>query len=675
MAGFMTLSYLTCIIANWKLATDARMRLLLRPAIALMQRLCLLPKFLVISLVFLLPLLLATGLLMTELQRSVTATARERTGVAGVTRLMEIARLAQERRALEHLRLAARQPADSAALSRELTERLTELEGWHRDSGAAVLPDSGKLATQWATLRAENPARDARSSFALHDALIAETSRLMADVADRSGLSLDPEVRTHHLAGLFLTTFPDIADSLSVIAARGGAYIDSGLLEANEDGLLNATALLARHALQRVPDQARRLTSANPALEPVLAPRLAAVPAALAFLDRSRNEVTNAVDQTSGREFNAAGTRAIDGLYGIVRTSAVALDGLLAERAARDGLRRNMVLGAVLAAILLAAWLYAGFYHSFARDIGALHGAVHAAAAGDLSVRIASPARDELGSLTHAFANTMGTLSALMADIRRGAVRIGGTANELAAGNAGLSAQTDKQAQALGDTVASMRGLAQSVSDNAIHVQHGAALARVAADIAVQSGSDVLAVVGVVKAMRTGSERIADIIGVIDGIAFQTNILALNAAVEAARAGEQGRGFAVVAAEVRSLAQRSAAAALEVKQLIAASVVQVEAGSDLADQAGTTMQQLQDAVRQMTAVLQRIGAVETAQRAEIAALGEALERIDRMNRRNAQLTAQASSGASRIHEESALLNSALGRFRLRRQAAAGATLP
>jgi methyl-accepting chemotaxis protein len=643
------------------------MRFLFRPAIALMQRLCLLPKFLVISLVFLLPLLLATGLLMTELQRSVAATERERTGVAGVTRLVEIARLAQQRRALEHLRLAAHQPTDSAALSRELAARLAELDEWRRGAGAVVLPDTGKLPAHWSTLRADNPARDARASFALHSALIAETSRLMADVADRSGLSLDPEVRTHHLVALFLTTFPDIADSLAVIAARGGAYIDSGLLEANEDGLLNATALLARHALERVPDQARRLTSANPALEAVLAPRLAAVPAALAFLDRTRNEVTNTVDQTSGREFNAAGTRAIDGLYGIVRTSAVALDGLLAERAARDAIRRNIVLGAVLAAILLAAWLYAGFYHSFARDIGALHGAVQAAAAGDLSVRIASPARDELGSLTEAFARTMGTLSALMADIRRGAGRIGGTADELAAGNAGLSAQTDKQAQVLGDTVASMRELAQSVSDNAVHVEHGEALARAAADIAVRSGRDVLAVVDVVKTMRTGSERIADIIGVIDGIAFQTNILALNAAVEAARAGEQGRGFAVVAAEVRSLAQRSAAAALEVKHLIAASVMQVEAGSDLADQAGNTMTQLQDAVRQMTAVLERIGAVEAAQRIEIAALNAALDRIDRMNRRNAELTAQASSGASQIHAESALLNSALGRFRLRRQ--------
>ncbi|WEF34121.1 methyl-accepting chemotaxis protein [Pseudoduganella chitinolytica] len=373
------------------------------------------------------------------------------------------------------------------------------------------------------------------------------------------------------------------------------------------------------------------------------------------------------MDQTSGPQFNAAGAGAIDGLHGIVRVAAAALDDALAERAARDTLRRNLVLAALVAAIALAAWLYTGLYRSFARDIGALHGAVHAAAAGDLSVRIASPARDELGSLTNAFGATLLTLDALVADIRQGAHRIGGTADELAAGNAGLSAQTDAQAQALAQTVASMHELAEAVQHNGVHVQQGGALARTAGTIAARSGEEVLAVVDVVRSMRSSSARIADIIGVIDGIAFQTNILALNAAVEAARAGEQGRGFAVVAAEVRSLAQRSAAAALEVKQLIAASVANVDRGSGLADTAGQAMTQLLDAVGQMTAVLERIGAVENGQRMEIAALNDALDRIDRMNRRNAALTAAASAGARRIHEESTALNGALRHFRLRAQ--------
>lgn len=640
------------------------MSLLLAPAVRLMQRLRLLPKFLVVSAVFLLPLLLATGFLMTELQRSVTAARMERTGAAVILRLAEIAHLARQHRSLEHLRLAGRQELDSATPARKLTAQLDALVQWRDDLDGATLPSFDALARQWAVLRRADAQRSAKASFAQHSALIAESSRLMAQVADSSGLSLDPEVGTHRLIRLFTATFAETTEQLAVIGARGGAYIDSGLLEANEDQLLNAAALLARHELERMPDQLASAVAADPAFAQQLSPYRHAIAAAHAFLDRARNEVTNAVDQTSGRQFNAAGAEAADGLHGIVRTAAAALDRLLAQRQTRDTLRRNLVLTALVGAIVLAAWLYAGLYRSFARDIGTLHGAVHAAAAGNLSVRIGSPARDELGSLTNAFGEMLRSLEALVADVRLGAGRIGGTADELAAGNAGLSERTGAQAAALAQTVASMRALADAVQHNAVHVQHGDELASAAGAIATRSGNDVRAVVEVVGSMRAGSQRIADIIGVIDAIAFQTNILALNAAVEAARAGPQGRGFAVVATEVRNLAQRCAAAALEVKQLIAAAVADAEQGSARADTASRTTAQLLDAVQRMTEVLTRIRAVEAAQRSEIAALNDALERIDRMNRRNAALTASAAEGASRIHAESSLLNGALRRFRL-----------
>jgi methyl-accepting chemotaxis protein len=640
---------------------------MLSPAVRLMQRLRLLPKFLVVSAVFLLPLLLATGFLMTELQRSIAATRLERTGVDGVLRLAEIGRLARQHRALEHLRLAGKQQVDSAALARQLTARLDELARWRADGGAAVLAPNDGLARQWDTLRRGGPQQTAKASFAQHSALIAHTARLAALVADSSGLSADAAVGTHRLIRLFASTFPDTMEQLSVLAARGGAYIDSGLLEANEDQLLNATAMLARHALEQVPDQLAGLAATDPAFAPWFARHRGAVPAALAFLDRARNEVANTVDQTSGAQFNAAGAAAIDGLHDVVRTAGAALDTLLAQRAVRDVMRRNLVLAALVGAIALAAWLYAGLYRSFARDIGALHRAVHAAAAGDLSVRIASPARDELGSLTNAFDDTLRTLAGLMANVRRGAGRIGSSADGLATGNAGLSEQTDAQARALAQTVVSMRELADAVQRNAVHVQDGGELASTAGAIAARSGHDVQAVIQIVRSMRAGSQRIADIIGVIDGIAFQTNILALNAAVEAARAGPQGRGFAVVASEVRNLAQRCAAAALEIKQLIAASVTDVQQGSTRADTASRTTTQLLDAVQRMTDVLARIRAVEGAQRSEIAALNDALERIEQMNRRNAELTASAAEGASRIHGESALLNEALRRFKLSSQ--------
>ncbi|QGZ38391.1 methyl-accepting chemotaxis protein [Pseudoduganella flava] len=643
---------------------------LLRPAISLMQRLRLLPKFLLISLVLLLPLLLATGLLMTELHRSVAQTRLERDGLAYLGRLNDIIRLTQHRRAFEHLRLTARQPTDAKALTDQLNRSLETLDTWQRDMGElANLDGFATLRKHAAALR--QPAADAKASLALHDAVVAAGTRLARTVADTSRLSLDPEVRTHHLAAAALTTFPEIVDSLAAIAGQGGAFIDTGLWAGNEDAQLNAKAMLARHALEGVPDRYAAIYAAYPPAQAALGGPAAAVPAAVAFMDRTRDEVTNSFNQTSGPAFMKAGLAAVDGLYALRSASAGVLDSLLAERAARDALRRDLVLAIVCIAIALAGWLLAGFYRSFARDIGQLNAAVRAAAGGDLSVRVTSPARDETGALANAFGAMLVTLEALVADVRGSALRMAATADELAGGSADLSAQTGTQAQALSVTVTAMHQLTGAVQHNGRHVQQGAALAQEASAVAHEGGASVAAVVGKMGAIHASAHRIADIIGVIDGIAFQTNILALNAAVEAARAGEQGRGFAVVAGEVRSLAQRSAAAALEIKKLIGDAVTNVEAGSALADTAGNTMEQVVASVRQMADIIARIGTAEAGQRGEIAALDEALSQIDEMNRRNAGLTVQASVGASRIQAESASLNSALSRFRLSGTAVAG----
>jgi methyl-accepting chemotaxis protein len=298
------------------------------------------------------------------------------------------------------------------------------------------------------------------------------------------------------------------------------------------------------------------------------------------------------------------------------------------------------------------------------RDIRQLNRAVQAAAAGDLSVRIASPARDETGSLANAFSAMTAALQTLVADIRSGAARIASAADELAGGSGALSGSTATQAEALHVTVAAMEQLDAAVQRNSAHADDGRALVQQAAGVARRGGASVDAVVGTMAAIRASSDRIADIIGVIDGIAFQTNILALNAAVEAARAGEAGRGFAVVATEVRNLAQRSAAAALEIKHLIGDSVHKVESGNAQVDAAGTTMAQVVASVRSMEEVMARITEAEAGQRSEIARINGALHRIDDMTRQNAALVVQASEGASRVHAETALLNEALGQFRL-----------
>ena len=637
--------------------------LFLQPAIVLMQRLRLLPKFALLSLVFLLPLLLACGLLVAELHKSVSFAVQERQGLAYVRQLHELRSQLQQKRSLEHMRLAANQPADARAATAAASAALAALRPL-AVGPLAGLEAQAELEQDWQGLQQRQAGFDARASFAAHSKLVAKVDSLAALAADRARLSLDPEVRSVYLIASFLKTFPDLLENLSVISGRGAAYIDSGLFEANEDQMLNATAMLARHELERLPAQYRAIFANNPGLAASLEPRLAAVPAALAFLERARNEVLNSYNQTSGKEFNGAGLQAAAALQALSGSTADALEQLLAERAARNALHRNGVAAAVLAAILLAGWLGAGFYLSFTRDIRHLNRAVQAAAAGDLSVRIASPARDEIGSLANAFSAMTAALETLVADIRSGAARIASAADELASGSTALNGSTSTQAEALHVTVGAMEELDAAVQRNAAHADDGRALVKEAAGVARSGGESVQAVVGTMAAIRSSSDRIGDIIGVIDGIAFQTNILALNAAVEAARAGEAGRGFAVVASEVRNLAQRSAAAALEIKHLIGDSVSKVESGNVQVDAAGATMAQVVAAVRSMEEVIARITEAEAGQRSEIARINGALHRIDDMTRQNAALVVQAAEGASRVHAETALLNQALGQFRL-----------
>ena len=643
--------------------------ILLRPAIALMQRLRLLPKFALVSLVFLLPLLLASGLLVAELQKSVSFTVQERQGLAYIRQLHELRRHLQEKRNLEHLRLAANQQGAASGITAAGQAASAALAGLQplAVGPLAGLPAQADLEQGWQQLQQRQASLDARASFAAHSKLIAQADALAAAAADRARLSLDPEVRSVYLLAAFLKTLPDLAENLSVITGRGAAYIDSGLFEANEDQMLNATAMLARHELERLPAQYQGILANNPGQAPVLEPRLAAVPGALAFLERARNEVLNSYNQTSGKEFNAAGLQAAAALHALSTSSADSLEHLLAERAAQDTLRRNAVAAVVLLAIALAAWLGAGFYASFTRDIRQLNRAVHAAAAGDLSVRIASPAQDEIGGLANAFSTMTEALETVMADIRSGAARIASAADELASGSTALNGSTNTQADALHVTVTAMEELDAAVRRNSAHADDGRQLVQQAAGVAQRGGASMVAVVDTMTAIRSSSDRITDIIGVIDSIAFQTNILALNAAVEAARAGSHGRGFAVVASEVRNLAQRSAAAALEIKHLIGDSVSKVESGNAQVDAAGATMQQVVDSVRSMEEVIARITAAEAGQRSEIARINGALHRIDDMTRQNAALVVQASESASRVHAETAMLTHALGQFRLKKR--------
>jgi len=315
---------------------------------------------------------------------------------------------------------------------------------------------------------------------------------------------------------------------------------------------------------------------------------------------------------------------------------------------------------AIAVAVVAALWLIRSITGPLAR-------AVHAAdlvAAGDLTVQIQADSQDETGKLLQSLDKMQQSLVRTVSTVRQNAESVASASAQIASGNHDLSARTESQASALEETAASMEELGSTVRQNADNARQANQLAVSASTVAVQGGEVVSQVVETMKGITTASNKIADIIGVIDGIAFQTNILALNAAVEAARAGEQGRGFAVVASEVRSLAGRSAEAAKEIKSLIGASVERVEQGNVQAERAGQTMTEVVNAIRRVTDIMGEISAASSEQSAGVSQVGEAVTQMDQATQQNAALVEQMAAAAGSLSGQARELVEAVAVFKL-----------
>jgi methyl-accepting chemotaxis protein len=285
-------------------------------------------------------------------------------------------------------------------------------------------------------------------------------------------------------------------------------------------------------------------------------------------------------------------------------------------------------------------------------------------ASGDLSSRIEVRSKDEVGQLSAALKEMNDSLARIVGQVRGGTDTIGQAASEIAAGNEDLSNRTEQQAGTLEETAASMEQITGAVRQNAESARLAETLARSASTLAGQGGAVVAQVVTTMESINAGSRKIADIVGVIDSIAFQTNILALNAAVEAARAGEQGRGFAVVAAEVRTLAQRSAAAAHDIKRLIGDSASEVDAGARLVGEAGRTMADIVASIGRVSSIVSDIAAASGEQLDGIVDVNAALAQIDQVTQQNAALVEEAAAAAASMRQQAGELSRAVGIFTL-----------
>ncbi|WP_343741976.1 methyl-accepting chemotaxis protein [Herbaspirillum huttiense] len=332
------------------------------------------------------------------------------------------------------------------------------------------------------------------------------------------------------------------------------------------------------------------------------------------------------------------------------------------EEASTTAVNTVFILSGV--AVLLSVLCAVMITRSITRPLNEAVQVATAVAAGDLTVQIDNSSKDETGALLASLKAMNDNLHRIVTEVRQGSDTINTASGEIATGNLDLSSRTEQQAGALEETASAMEELTSTVKQNADNARQANTLAETASQVAIQGGSVVGEVVQTMSQINDASRKIVDIISVIDGIAFQTNILALNAAVEAARAGEQGRGFAVVASEVRTLAQRSAAAAKEIKTLIDASVERVENGSRLVEQAGTTMDEVVASVKRVTDVVAEITAASGEQSDGIEQINQAIVQMDEVTQQNAALVEEAAAAAQSLQEQSGRLVETVSIFKL-----------
>ena len=617
-----------------------------------------------VSMAFGIPLLMALFFLWAAADEQIAFARSERDGVAYVRPVAELIAAAQERR-----RAAATQDADLAEQQAKVKAAFDKVRARQAEHGKAMGLDKAFDALNRgheALLQGGDTAKP-DAVFAAHTAYIEAALGLQAGISDGSQLALDPELQTYHLMNMAVLRGPLQTENTAKLAAMGELVLADGLKgrelgAARRDMLVNWMAVWAF-----VDKDVEASYHTGIATDAALAKQfdMAGTDAAGdQFRTLVNNELLGITVSGDPAAFRAAGNLAAGKQAALNRQILERLDDQLQARIDRLQTTLYRQLAVASAFVALAIYLLMAFYKVMMGGLREVAGHLQEITRGNLTTAPRPWGRDEAAGLMTTLGAMQQSLRKVVSSVLSGSAHVQNASGEISSASHDLSQRTERSAASLQQTASSMEQISANVRSTADTVAGASAIVRENAAAATRGGEVIGQVVSTMNDIRASSSKIGEIIGVIDGIAFQTNILALNAAVEAARAGEQGRGFAVVASEVRTLAQRSANAAKEIKGLIETSVDKVAEGSTLVDQAGTTMSEIVSSVQRVTDIMAEISAASQEQSAGIEQVNQTITHMDEATQQNAALVEEASAAATSMAEQARALAESVAVFTL-----------
>jgi methyl-accepting chemotaxis protein len=622
-------------------------------------------KFVILSLIAAILATIPAILYTSEAAKALDAYVGEREGLPVVEAGLKMVQLTQQHRGLSALflgdspgaaekRAAKQKEADDAYL------RIDSIVKTTKHKGIDTAWQDAKR--DWETLRANvsNKSLTVPQSYNAHTALVPKLLKVNDLLGDYYGLSLDPDKDTYQLIQSMFYQLPYLTEELGKTRAKGGGLLVKKAATSEDRQALSA--ILARVADRR--DQTltafNKAADANPDFKAKFGPAMQeAETSARKLIELATEQIIKPEELTfSAPDYVQISTQTIDLQFALNAAAAKELETILADKISSFHKTRWSMLGSMFGLLALAGWLATLIAKSVTVPLNNAIDIAQKVANGNLNNDFDVGPDNEVGKLLRALKEMNESLRRLVGDVRVSIDSIGAATRDIANGNADVSSRLESQASNLEETASSMEELTSTVRQNADNARQANELVINASGVATKGGDVVSQVVQTMGEINDSSRKIVDIIGVIDGIAFQTNILALNAAVEAARAGEQGRGFAVVASEVRNLAQRSAAAAKEIKGLIGNSVEKVEIGNRLADEAGVAMNEIVNSVQRITTIMADIALASGEQGAGIEQVNQAVTNMDDMTQQNAALVEQTAAASASLQEQAqALVNS------------------